>query len=90
MDNQNKFDQWGRAKAEKKEIDGGSNYALEGMGVGLLAGVAMWLTGLFAAPVMSMGFGVAIGMIVGRQIKRKSKKAKEAVAEENESNRDDS
>ena len=68
MDEQNKFRQEAPTEEETK-----STYVLEGLLIGLALGVVMMFT-LFENPLPALGFGAAMGWIIGSRVEKKKKK----------------
>ncbi|MCL2578674.1 MAG: hypothetical protein FWE32_01425 [Oscillospiraceae bacterium] len=65
---ENRFGQ--EPPAEEQPAD---TYVIEGLVVGVLLGVVMMFT-LFENPLPAIGFGVAMGWIIGSRIEKKKKK----------------
>ena len=67
MDEQEKLEQ----TAEPEETK--STYVIEGLIAGLLIGAALYFT-MFESLLQSMGFGAAMGWIIGSRIEKKKKR----------------
>ena len=67
------MDEQERPEGQPQPEEAKSTYVIEGLFAGLLIGAGLYFT-MFDSLLQSMGFGVAMGWIIGSRIEKKKKK----------------